>query len=469
MGTNSKWWWALLPILALAVALPLTVKRLANPQEKVGLAPRAATPTGTASLSFVPSSTAVLPGQALPVTVNIFTPPGANDHGITGVKAVINVTPATAITLTSANIVTPLAAPWSYVRKDVVTTGNTTTITIETLYLQSGVDGYLGANTTAQAFATLNFTAASVITTANPTLTIDTTLSEIRRKIDNADILSTTLTPGSYTIYVDQAAPDTQITGNPPAVIKNNSSTFTFSGSDTPPPAPLTTGPLTFAYHLDLAPLSAYSASTSATASNLSIGSHTFFVQAKDAAGNVDSTPAQWAFTYTPDTQVSLQFKLPGKTTTGGHAAQTIQFTVRNSSFNSGPITATATYSATTTNYAIPATIIPNLNTSGTYDILIKVPGCLQKLWTGNTVTVAQSNTLTRTATADLPIWGDLTGDNTLQLSDITAAVAVWTQSDTPTTPANQIYDVDENNFISLSDITAIIANWIASVVNGDL
>ncbi len=469
MATNSKWWWTLIPVLALAVALPLTVKRLANPRERVSVAPRAATPTGTATLSFVPSTTAVLPGQALPVTVNMFTPPGANDHGITGVKATINVTPATAVTITSTNITTPLASPWSYVRKDVVTTGNTTTITIEAVYLQSGVDGYLGANTTPQAYAVLNFTAASATVTANPTLTFDTTNSEIRRKVDNADILSTNLTPGSYTIYVDQVAPDTQITGNPPAVVTSNSANFTFSGSDTPPPTPLTPGALTFAYRLDQGALSAYSSSTSATVSNLSVGNHTFFVQAKDAAGNVDATPAQWAFAYTPSTLVSLQFKLPGKTTTGGHAAQTIQFTVRNGSFNSGPITATATYSGATTNYSIPATTIPNLSASGTYDILVKVPGSLQKLWTGNTVTVAQTNALTRTATGDVPIWGDLTGDNTLQLSDLTLVLGAWTQSDTPTTPATQLYDLDENGFISLSDITAIISNWTTSVVNGDI
>lgn len=466
---NKKLLWLIFPALALALALPFVTRRLSNQQEKIGVAPKAATPTGTTTFTFSPASTAVLANQSLPVNVMLFAPLSGDANGIIGAKAVLTISPASAVQLTSTNIQTPLASPWSYVRKDVTTASNVTTVTIEAVYVASGTVGYTGASATPQVLATLSMTATAPTTTTVVNLAFNTTLSEVRGKTSNQDILSSNLSPGNYTVYVDTAAPDTQISGAPPTLIRNNSITFTFSGSDSPPPAPLTPGALDFSYRLDTGAYSAFSASTSATLTNLSVGSHTFSVRARDAAGNIDSTPATFTFTYTPDTQVSLQFKLPGKPTGGIHNPQNIILTVRNGSFNSGQMAVVATYSSTTTNYSVPATIISNFPATGSYDILVSVPGYLNKLLTGNTITLGQTNNLTRTATADQPVWGDVSKDNSIQLSDITAAIAVWTSSDTPVATATQIFDLDENGFISLSDITAIISNWTSSVVGGDI
>ncbi len=101
----------------------------------------------------------------------------------------------------------------------------------------------------------------------------------------------------------------------------------------------------------------------------------------------------------------------------------------------------------------------------GTYDIYVKGPVHLRKKFAGQSI-VAGANNLDFSAIALLA--GDVQVDNTIQLSDLTAMISVWTQSDTPVTPANSLYDLDGNGLISLSDLTTIISNWTTSIVNGD-
>ncbi|GAB4191454.1 MAG: hypothetical protein OHK0022_05180 [Roseiflexaceae bacterium] len=115
------------------------------------------------------------------------------------------------------------------------------------------------------------------------------------RAVDAAG--NTETTPASSTWKVDQTAPDTTITGNPPALSNSANATFDFTGND-----PISNGvnstPLVFECRIDGG---AFATCTSPrTYTGLADGSHTFEVRAIDQAGNVDGSPA--SYTWTIDT-----------------------------------------------------------------------------------------------------------------------------------------------------------------------
>ncbi|MFO0593676.1 MAG: Ig-like domain-containing protein [Myxococcaceae bacterium] len=93
-------------------------------------------------------------------------------------------------------------------------------------------------------------------------------------------------TPASYTWTVDTTPPDTTITASPPAASNSANATFAFTATE---------AGATFECSLDGA---AFSACTTPRAlSGLGDGAHTFRVRATDTAGNVDPTPASYAWT----------------------------------------------------------------------------------------------------------------------------------------------------------------------------
>jgi aldose sugar dehydrogenase len=93
----------------------------------------------------------------------------------------------------------------------------------------------------------------------------------------------------------DTTPPNTSITGGPTGTITINSATFAWSGTDNV----TSTANLVYAYRL--APLepnfSAFGSARTKSYTNLPSGNYTFFVKAKDQAGNADPTPASRAFT----------------------------------------------------------------------------------------------------------------------------------------------------------------------------
>jgi hypothetical protein len=101
---------------------------------------------------------------------------------------------------------------------------------------------------------------------------------------DAAGNTSATSAPVSFSI--DATPPDTTITSKPPAQTHASSADFTFTSNESG---------ATFECSLDGASFTACPAS--ATFVGLSGGSHTLDVRAKDAAGNVDPTPAEWTWT----------------------------------------------------------------------------------------------------------------------------------------------------------------------------
>jgi large repetitive protein len=95
-------------------------------------------------------------------------------------------------------------------------------------------------------------------------------------------------TPDTYTWTIDTAAPQTTIASSPPASTQATTASFTFTASETGS---------TFECSLDNA---AFAACTSPRAlSSLAPGAHSFRVRARDAAGNLDGSPAAHNWTIT--------------------------------------------------------------------------------------------------------------------------------------------------------------------------
>ena len=103
---------------------------------------------------------------------------------------------------------------------------------------------------------------------------------------------NTDATPASRAITVDTAAPQTTITNPPPATTTSTAAQFTFTASETGS---------TFECSLDGAAFTACTSPQSYT--GLATGTHTFSVRARDAAGNLDATPATHSWTITPPQQ----------------------------------------------------------------------------------------------------------------------------------------------------------------------
>jgi MYXO-CTERM domain-containing protein len=92
-------------------------------------------------------------------------------------------------------------------------------------------------------------------------------------------------TPATWLWTVDTVAPDTSLTAGPKAQSNSASPTFTASSNETS---------VTYECSLDGASFSA--CPPGITLSGVTEGSHTLAVRAKDAAGNVDPTPATWSW-----------------------------------------------------------------------------------------------------------------------------------------------------------------------------
>jgi len=90
----------------------------------------------------------------------------------------------------------------------------------------------------------------------------------------------------------DNEPPETYILSGPSGWINTNTATFTWTGSDNVTPEEN----LVYSYQLDSGDWSPWTSDTSITYNDLSEGSHTFEVKAKDEAGNEDPSPATQEF-----------------------------------------------------------------------------------------------------------------------------------------------------------------------------
>lgn len=92
---------------------------------------------------------------------------------------------------------------------------------------------------------------------------------------------NTDSSPLSFTWTVDTQAPNTTLSGRPSDLTKENSATFTFTSNDSA---------ATFELKLDNGDYT--TVSSPASLNELADGSHTVLIRARDAAGNIDATPA---------------------------------------------------------------------------------------------------------------------------------------------------------------------------------
>jgi hypothetical protein len=121
---------------------------------------------------------------------------------------------------------------------------------------------------------------------------------------------STWSSPHTITIGADTQPPNTYITDGPDGLIHEGTATFGWSGDDDVTP----TSALQYTYMLEGhdAGWSTWTDATTVTYTDLSNGSYTFRVRARDAAHNVDDVPASRSFT------VSRDYTAPAVTITQG-------------------------------------------------------------------------------------------------------------------------------------------------------
>lgn len=222
----------LIVLVLLIIGLVFAIRLV---QEKQELRKQAATPGGTATISLTgPDS--VTAGQTLPVTIAFQTPNTPSGKGIIGIKVVLNYTLSEAgvAAITKENIEEKLTSPWNYQPKEITTSGNTGTITINALYLQAGEYGYLGSQDTSQNLAVLNFTTSSNGTLS---LTFDITKCEIWSKESNLDILG--LETAGKTIIIGSGSTAT-ITNTPTSPAGAATATPTTAAQTTASPTPTT-------------------------------------------------------------------------------------------------------------------------------------------------------------------------------------------------------------------------------------
>jgi hypothetical protein len=468
-------------ILALVV-IPLTVWQVKNTENKQDTRSKAASPTGQAILSFSPATSETIISNSvtskIPIDLKFYTPITPNNKGIIGIKAVFTFDP-NILSLTLSDIVfnsslkstnSTQQEQWTINRQEV----NAGTVVIEATNWFASDYGYTGAVQAPKTLVTLNFT-PKVITQNSGTsnLTFDIARSAIYAK-DNSDILSQNLTNGGpYKLYLDNTAPDTTIT-NPtscPASFRNLPITFTFAGTDTRNDN-VSTPVSKFEYRLTPSTAWTETTETSASFSNLALGTYTFEVRAKDSVNNVDSTPASCTFTYAMQTNLQLKLKFDGlssATPAPLHYPKTIIVTLRNQANpNLSPFSATANYDSSFNGYKANI-VLPNTLTSASYEVLVKGPWHLRKNLGTVQITQNSDNVLDRNSDNYKLLRGDLVNDNIIQMNDITAILSVWNQSEVPV--ANETmrkYDLTEDGKISLNDITAILSNWLASETPGD-
>jgi hypothetical protein len=173
-------------------------------------------------------------------------------------------------------------------------------------------------------------------------------------------------TPAIYTWTIDTIAPDTTITATPSNPSSSSAASFSFVSTETG----------SFQCRLDGASFSACTSPKSYT--GLTPGSHTFQVRAVDLAGNIDSTPASYTWTYTPVT------RFPGTTV------------IQTGSLQGGT---TASLNADDNNYyGVNSTTSGTLTTSW-YGSFASVPSNLSNL----KITYKGKNS--RTCTQTIAIW----------------------------------------------------------------
>jgi hypothetical protein len=171
------------------------------------------------------------------------------------------------------------------------------------------VSGSASAGTTVRLYVGANCASAPIATVTAAELASGVTISvadnsttSIRATATSAAGASACSAPLAY--VEDSAAPNTQITAQPPALANSATATFSFTGDDTGG-----SGVASFQCRIDSEAPGAWAACISGQQfAGLSEGVHKLEVRALDQAGNADATPAVYGWTVDtkgPNTQIT--------------------------------------------------------------------------------------------------------------------------------------------------------------------
>jgi peptidoglycan/xylan/chitin deacetylase (PgdA/CDA1 family) len=141
-------------------------------------------------------------------------------------------------------------------------------------------------------------------------------------------------TESDHTYELDGQPPVTTITAGPTGWITSGSATFSWNGTDDWTPA----AQLVYQYQLDGGTWSGWSSATSATLTGLTAGPHTFVVEARDLAGNIEASPPSRTFSVDTIAPTASATASPAGWTTGNVA---VTFTASDT--GSGLVTSSAT------------------------------------------------------------------------------------------------------------------------------
>jgi hypothetical protein len=195
----------------------------------------------------------------------------------------------------------------------------------------------------------------------------------------------TALAPGNYSIrvsttdsgglsfskafaltIVDNIAPGTAIVGKPASVSNSASATFTFTATE---------AGSTFEVSLDSAAFAA--AATPLSLTGLADGTHTFQVRAKDAAGNLDATPASYTWTIDASAPVLSLPASPVIAEATSPAGAAVNFTVTANDARDGAITPVISKTSGSTftlgNTTVTVSATDNAGNSQTGSFVVKV------------------------------------------------------------------------------------------------
>ena len=130
---------------------------------------------------------------------------------------------------------------------------------------------------------------------------------------------------------IDTTEPNTSITSSIPVCNGAGDVVINYSGSDNE----TATNDLMYSYSINNGVWSGYGASTTHTLSSPADGNYTFAVRAKDIKGNVDSSPAEIAFSV-DTTAPTLSLNTPGPATHWGSIGDRVTSNISGTGIDSG-------------------------------------------------------------------------------------------------------------------------------------
>lgn len=189
-------------------------------------------------------------------------------------------------------------------------------------------------------------------------------------------------------------------------------------------------------------------------------------VTALDSAGN--AIPTSVLDTTTP-LSININSQVSTTLTFGikllGTAPRTANVTLKNTS-QTLPFTVALNANNQIFSPAVPITLT-GATTGATYNVLVKVPGYLQKKL-GSITIAAGANTGPAAWNNIIPPAGDFDGNNILNAMDIGNILGLYTAISVPVTNTTKVYDLDANEVINALDVANALANYTAISVSGD-